>query len=261
MSDAPPLDTTDDFDGEDLTAAEYALGVLDGPERAQAEARSAREPAFAENVLAWVVRFEPLIGAIAPVEPSPALWPRIETAIGRPKPQAAPTVEPSPAAANDSTPRAIGLWRAWAVAATAIAAAAVLFIALRTPVIPGHAPLVQTASSGSTLVATLSLTETKASAFTVAYDPGKSVIYATPAGDFSIPNKRSAELWLIPADGKPRPMGIVDASKPANMPMPAAFKALARAKTTLAISIEPPGGSTTGLPTGPVIATGQLTAV
>jgi anti-sigma-K factor RskA len=87
------------------------------------------------------------------------------------------------------------------------------------------------------------------------------VIYATPAGDFSIPTKRSAELWLIPADGKPRPMGIVDPSKPASMPMPPAFKALARAKTTLAISIEPPGGSTTGLPTGPVVATGQLTAV
>ncbi len=261
MSDAPPLDAADEFDGEDLTAAEYALGVLDGPERAAAEARSSREPAFAETVLAWVLRFEPLIGAVLPVEPSPALWPRIETAIERPKSYTASTVEPIPAAANDAPPRAAGLWRAWAVAATAVAAAAVLFIALRTPVIPGHAPLVQTANSGSTLVATLSLTETKASAFTVAYDPNKAVIYATPAGDFSIPNKRSAELWLIPADGKPRPMGIVDPSKAASIPMPQAFKALAKAKVTLAISIEPPGGSTTGLPTGPVIATGQLTAV
>ena len=260
MSEQPPIDMTDDFYGEDLTAAEYALGVLDGPERVAAEARSAREPAFAADVLAWVVRFEPMIDAVAPVEPSPALWPRIETAV-RPKSRTAPLDAPPPIAANDAPARGVGLWRAWAAGASAIAAAAVLFIVLRTPVIPGHAPLVQSGGHASALVATLALTETKASAFTVAYDPNLSQIYATPAGDFSIPRARSAELWLIPADGKPRPMGIVDPSKAATMPMPPAFKALAKAKVTLAISIEPVGGSTTGLPTGPVIATGQLSAV
>jgi anti-sigma-K factor RskA len=29
-------------------------------------------------------------------------------------------------------------------------------------------------------------------------------------------------------------------------------------RTTLAVSLEPPGGSPTGQPTGPVIATGEL---
>jgi anti-sigma-K factor RskA len=31
------------------------------------------------------------------------------------------------------------------------------------------------------------------------------------------------------------------------------------AQATLAVSVEPPGGSPTGLPTGPVIASGKLT--
>jgi anti-sigma-K factor RskA len=145
-----------------------------------------------------------------------------------------------------------------------VAAAALAFIVIR-PSLPAGGPS-QTAGifaskSGSTLIATLSLTETKASAFTVAYDPGRSTLYATPAGDFSIPRARAAELWLIPADGKPRPMGLVDPSKPASMPMPPAFKALTKEKATLALSIEPAGGSTTGLPTGPVVAVGQLAAV
>ena len=56
-------------------------------------------------------------------------------------------------------------------------------------------------------------------------------------------------------------MGLVDPTKPATMPMPPQFKALAKAQVTLAISIEPPGGSPTGLPTGPVVATGKFVAV
>jgi len=264
MSDAPPIHfdgDLDDFDGEDLTAAEYALGVLDRDERAVAEARSASDPSFAENVLAWVLRLEPLIDKVAPVEPSAALWPKIEAATD-PKVRSAP---PLPTPANDVPSRSPTLWRTWAISASAVAAAALVFIAFR-PALPiggpGSAPaLVGSGQSGQTLVATLALTETKASAFTVAYDPARSTVYATPAADFSIPRARAAELWLIPADGKPRPMGLVDPSKAATMPMPPSFKALAREKATLAISIEPPGGSPTGSPTGPVVATGQLFTV
>jgi anti-sigma-K factor RskA len=36
---------------------------------------------------------------------------------------------------------------------------------------------------------------------------------------------------------------------------------LAKNNAVLAVSLEPPGGSTTGLPTGPVIATGKLTSL
>ncbi len=261
MSDIPSADQTDDFDAEDLTAAEYALGVLDKAGRDAAEARSAREPDFAQAILAWVLRFEPLIDKVEPVEPSAALWSRIEAATGS-KLESAPSPLPMPA--NDvPTSRSSGVWRAWAVGASAIAAVALLFIAVRPPLHSGGgSPTLLTGGQGGrTLVATLTLTESKASAFTVAYDPGRATVYATPAGDFSIPRARAAELWLIPADGKPRPVGLVDPSKAASMPMPAPFKALAREKAVLALSIEPPGGSPTGAPTGPVVATGLLAAV
>jgi anti-sigma-K factor RskA len=259
VSDIPPIpESIDDFDGEDLTAAEYALGVLDETERAAAEARSAREPAFAQAVLAWVLRLEPLIDRIDPVEPSAALWTRI-TAATAPKTVSAPVPTP----ANDApSPRRPVRWRAWAVGVGAIAAVALLFVGVRMGVPIGGSPAVSTgAQSGQTLVATLTLTESNASAFTVAYDPARSMVYATPAADFSIPHARAAELWLIPADGKPRAVGLVDPSKAASMPMPPPFRALAREKAVMALSIEPPGGSPTGSPTGPVVATGALSAV
>jgi anti-sigma-K factor RskA len=266
MSDDPSTDPIDgDGDAEDLTAAEYALGVLDRQERAAAEARSAADPEFARQVLAWVVRFAPLIEGVAPVDPSPAVWSRIESAIVGARVAPGKITAPPAPANDDALLGRIRLWRTWAVGASAVAAAALLFIAVRPALIGGGGqapgPIPGFGGPTHTLVATLSLTQSKASAMTVAYDPVQSRLYASPDADFSIPRARSAELWLIPADGKPRPMGLVDPAKPAAMPMPPQFRALAKEKATLALSIEPAGGSTTGLPTGPVVAAGALTAV
>ncbi len=263
MSEDLPHAPPEDFDDEDLTAAEYVLGVLDGPQRAAAEARADQEPAFAREILAWVVRLTPWIEAIPSVTPSAHLWIRIETAIERAtKAHASPP--PTPLAANDAPPRGLLLWKIWAMSATAVAAAALLTIGLR-PGLPGvnstHRPSILAEVGGGsdhTLVATLGLTAGGASAVTVAYDPIHSTIYASPDADFSVPKSRSAELWLIPSDGKPRPMGVIDATKPATMPMPEKFRTLARAKVTLALSIEPDGGSPTGQPTGPVVAAGKF---
>ena len=258
----------DDFDGEDLTAAEYALGVLNSEERAVVEARAETDAAFAEEILHWVMRFSPLMELVDPEEPSVALWGRIQAVVSRSRPrvetppqlslepQPEPTLATAPPAANDEAPRrSPGLWRTWAVGASAIAAAAILFIGVRL-VAPGVLPATAPLGHGPTLVARLSLTQSGAGVVTVAYDAQRSTLYAAPDADFSIPKARAAELWLIPADGKPRPMGVIDASKPATMPMPPQFRSLAQADAKLALSIEPEGGSPTGAPTGPVIAAG-----
>lgn len=66
---------------------------------------------------------------------------------------------------------------------------------------------------------------------------------------------------LIPADGKPRPVGLLRADAAVSLTLPADLAALAKNDAVLAVSLEPPGGSPTGLPTGPVIATGKLTSL
>ena len=52
-------DTTAQLPEDDLLAAELALGVLAGAERATAQQRAAREPAFSAMVAAWEERFAP----------------------------------------------------------------------------------------------------------------------------------------------------------------------------------------------------------
>ena len=64
MSEAPDLSEAEAF------AAEHALGVLDARERAEAETRMAKEPAFAADVEAWRHRLAPMLDAIEPV-PAP----------------------------------------------------------------------------------------------------------------------------------------------------------------------------------------------
>ncbi len=65
---------------------------------------------------------------------------------------------------------------------------------------------------------------------------------------------------MIGGDGVPRPLGML-ASDVTRLVLPPADRARITPGATLAISVEPPGGSPTGKPTGPVIATGALAAV
>ncbi len=60
--------------GDDLLAAECALGLLDGIERDAAARRRLREPAFDRAVEAWEDRLAGLAGGIAPVAPPAEVW-------------------------------------------------------------------------------------------------------------------------------------------------------------------------------------------
>jgi anti-sigma-K factor RskA len=64
---------------------------------------------------------------------------------------------------------------------------------------------------------------------------------------------------VIPAGGKPRSLGTMGDSKQMHMRLADAIASLMESGATVAISVEPPGGSPTGSPTGPVIASGSLT--
>jgi anti-sigma-K factor RskA len=78
---------------------------------------------------------------------------------------------------------------------------------------------------------------------------------ATNAGD------RATELWLIAAGGKPRPVGLLAGHGPQLLPVSASLRSAEAAKAVLAVSLEPPGGSPTGAPTGPVIASGVIASL
>lgn len=66
------------------------------------------------------------------------------------------------------------------------------------------------------------------------------------------------DLWLIEGNKPPASLGLVDGKGLKAPAVPAKLQAAFAEGATLAISVEPKGGSTTGAPTGPVIATGPV---
>lgn len=228
-----------DLDGDDGLAIDTALGALGRDGRAAAELRMTRDPAFRDAVTGWQRLLAPLDEATAPVAPPPALWDRIEAVVAPPR--AVPVARPS-LWAN------LNLWRGLAGASTVLAAlAAILLVARPTP---APQPL---------LVATLA-SEGGASLITATYDASRGAIILTPAGKADAAG-RTPELWVIEGDNPPRSLGTIDLSSPEAHAIPAERLKGLKAGSTLAISLEPPGGSKTGAPTGPVVATGKLMGI
>jgi anti-sigma-K factor RskA len=227
---------TDAFDhngvsADEWLAAELALGVLDGAERLTARTRATREPAFAAMVLRWEARLAPWAAEIAEVTPSPQVWDAIAAAL--------------PTQKGQSIWQSLAFWRGLTLATGALAAACIgALIYLGNT--PQQTPLIAAIDGGGHhhFVATL--------------DKNSGSIAVVPAS-YTADATRVPELWLIPADGQPRPLGLLRADAATTLTLSRDMLAHAVSNAVLAVSLEPQGGSPTGQPTGPVIATGKLT--
>ena len=81
-----------------------------------------------------------------------------------------------------------------------------------------------------------------------------------PPRDFT---DKTLEVWLVPPNGTPRSLGLlpsVEGGTTVALTLPRET-AEALATSELAVSLEPSGGSTTGLPTGPVLFSGAVLPV
>jgi anti-sigma-K factor RskA len=83
---------------KEVLAAEYVLGTLDAPERAQAHRLIESEPAFATLVRDWERRLGELNVLVTPVEPPPAILERIKMRKTNGDPIAEVLVDPPPLA-------------------------------------------------------------------------------------------------------------------------------------------------------------------
>ncbi|WP_269713308.1 anti-sigma factor [Caulobacter sp. NIBR2454] len=225
-------------DDKDFSAAEYALGVLSADERVRARRRMETEPAFAAEVADWDRRLAPLIEEVRSVTPPRTVWLRIKAGLG---------AQPVGVWNNLTT------WRV-ATAASLTAAAACLAIIVTTPVPAPQGMIVAEQKPTPMAVAALK-PEGGPPAFVVAYDEaGKRLIIApaavTPDG------VHDHELWMLQPDGKPVSMGVISAGQVLVIPT---NRFGLTSSGSLAVSAEPLGGSPTGVPTGPVVAAGQLT--
>ncbi|AKM31997.1 anti-sigma factor [Pandoraea faecigallinarum] len=241
------MNAPDDNDDE-LRCAEYALGVLDADERQSLERDASIRPALMSRLVWWQARLSPLAEDLSLETPPDHVWERIAQTLRDSKSR--PPARNKPVSLWDN----LAMWRWLGVGASA-AALAMLVITLRF-----GSPVPGTTQSASTtyLVATIARQDGVAH-WTATIAPGTDRLIIVPADRPTIATGRTTELWLIQANAKPVPLGVFDPVRPATMPLSREIvDALGRAQAVLAVSIEPPGGSPTGQPTGPVVATGDL---
>ena len=228
---------------DDFAAAEYVLGTLDPSERATLAARRLREPDLEEAIRAWEERLAPLAEAAPEIEPPRDLLPAIEARIRGASPEAPGS------AAVVALERSIRRWRAAAIAASVLAGVlAIGFVAREA-----------TRQSAPREYVAILQKDAASPAIEVTVNLDKQELTVRPVAAQAPPGK-SYELWIIDAKlGAPRSLGLIgDTPRGASL---SAYDPAIVAGATYAVTVEPPGGSPTGQPSGTPVFVGKLIPV
>ena len=226
----------------DALAAQYVAGTLRGGARRRFDTLLPSHPLLGAAVDDWRARLMPLTAVLAPEAPPAATWSRIEQRLW-PRDAAAP-------AAALPWWRALGFWRAASGLATVAALGLGVLLVNPGPQAPPLVVVLQGTEAGgpapSTIVASLS-------------GDGRSLV-AQPVQPVAMEAGRTLELWAVPPQGAPRSLGLISAQGATVIRREKLPQALLDQRNTaaLAVSVEPAGGSPTGLPTGPVVFAGKL---
>ena len=245
-SDSTPTEPPQDLAGE------YVLGTLPGPDRREVEQRLLTDTALRAAVDAWEARLLPLTALAPPLDAPQALWQRIEQGTSRaPAPGLAtaslPTAGSSTASARKTSPAAtrtgwwnnLALWRGLATGGLAAA----LLLAVR----PDLAPL-----GGATpqYVVVLVAPGGQAPGWVVQVSSPRD-LSLTPLGPTPTPGDRALQFWTKADDWKgPVSLGLVRPGEPLRIRLDN-LPAL-QPNQLFEITLEPPLGSPTGRPTGPI---------
>ncbi len=219
MTDTLSLPEEDD----EALAAEYVLGAQDLADRMAVEARIKADPVFAARVAGWEQQLSPLNDGYAEA-PAPDLLPKIEARLF-----------PKPTAPLRSGARG-GLAR-WLAGMAFAASLALVALATLTPPQPA-------------LLATLATADARLSYEVRSFG---DTLRVTRVSGVAAVEGQVHELWVIAPGAAPVSLGLLE-SAPLSVRYPAP-----PAGWTLAVSVEPAGGSPTGAPTGPVILTAVTT--
>lgn len=234
-------------------AAEYALGTLDANERAQAATLIASDSEFAARVRYWDNYLSALIDAVEPVEPRADLFARIKDRIASERRRG----DAGGADVIDLTTR-LNRWRGATFVASALAASLLLFVSVKE-FMPQYLPEALRASGGERYVAVIQQSK-DAPAFLLTVDTRTKAFTVRKVGA-EAPQGRAFELWLVHDKFPgPRSLGVVSEHEFTRPAAFAEFDPRIINEATYAVSVEPPGGSPTGAPTGPVVFSGKLIA-
>lgn len=233
-------------------AAEYVLGTLRGRARLRLARLMREDAAVAHAVRRWEVRLTPMASALREIRPHGRVWSAIEARLS--------------GAGSSGAPRglwnSLAFWRNLGLAATGCAAALLVAIALRQP------RATEIPFQGIVKMPGERMQESYVAA--LSDKSGKVVLLAYAARDSdrlwlkrngmltTNPAQQALQLWGLPKEpgAAPKSLGLIPASEKGWVKLAAAADAALKDVPSLAVSLEPAGGSRTGLPTGPVIYAG-----
>ncbi|MES2533715.1 MAG: anti-sigma factor [Pseudomonadota bacterium] len=244
-----PLHTPDGGDDIDALAGEYVLGTLSAARRREVESRMPHEPALRDAVDAWDARLHPLTALAAPVEPSPALWTRIERSVAPPFNAAAANVKRA-ATGVQTWWNNLNLWRG--LAGTGFAAAAilagVLVVRVQAPATPQY-------------MVVLVAPQDKAPGWVIQTGSGRQEqLSLIPLGTVAVPSDKSLQFWTkADAWRGPVSLGLVQPGRALRVPIEKLPPL--EANQLFELTLEPANGSPIDRPTGPIQFIGRAVKV
>lgn len=227
----------------DPLAAAYAAGTLRGAARRRFETLLPAHPGLRAATQAWQARLMPLTTTL-PGEPPPTqVWTRVLARIDGPASAAAATPEP-----RSGLGARLAFWRTLSAFASVAAITFALLLASPTAVQPPIIIVLSGTGAGAG--------GTTAASFVASVSGDGRALVTRPLVNVALRPDRALELWALPKDGAPRSLGLISAS---GATVVTKGKVLDGAEG-LAVTLEPPGGSPSGAPTGPVLYAGKLTS-
>ncbi len=224
----------------DKLAAEYVLGTMSARARRRFEFHLRGNPQLRRAVTQWEARLSPLTEALPAIEPPARVWQAIKARLKIGK-----SVRPG---FWENLP----FWRVSSFASGLLALALVVFVAVPRPEAPVEA---------GRMVVVMNDLATKKPAMTASWEPGQSggrLLRIRTISHAEMGPNTAWELWMLPGgDQKPVSLGLITTHETQVVKIPAALAARLDAANGLAMSVEPAGGSPTGLPTGPVLYAGE----
>jgi anti-sigma-K factor RskA len=225
----------------DALAAQYVAGTLRGRARRRFETLLGAHAMLRGAVRRWQDRLIPLTAVLAPQTPPLRVWQGVERTLW---PQLAAAV-PLP------WWQRLAFWRG----ASGLVSVAALALAVLLSMPGVQAPPIVVVLQGTGDAAQ------PPGSFVASFSADGRALVTRPLTPVALQTDRVLELWAVPPQGAPRSLGLISSNGVtviARDKLPQ--RVLEAAHTSaLAVSVEPPGGSPTGAPTGPVVFAGKLT--
>lgn len=242
MSDEANIPGPSDPQNDDALAAEYVLGVLDQLERAEATTRLERDGDFARRVAEWESRLSDLNSEFTEIAPSP----RVKAALDERLFARQVGNEADNYVRSGGLWASLTFWRSFSLA-TLAALVALAAVTLR----PAEGPV-----SGDLLFATLSAEQSEEK-FVALYDTASHELRVRHVAGNQHENQ-DFELWLIVGENAPVSLGLIGGPDNKTPVVEQNYHDQLTPGATLAVTLEPLGGSPTGAATGPIVAVGPV---